>query len=379
MLELPLHVVNKNVKILLELPLMEPTVEEFEIKGWIVSDKNIQKVFLPNSPEIKFVLSERPDVNMHFPSFPYVKGFYGKGNRNSIRNLVLLFHIYVGKKVVEYKHVLLNCNNKRIKHERIKNNLICPKCKVKYDYMQPKCKGCGEVYFHNEDHFNFITERFRKDYNIEKTENVAATGYNNIQLSLVNQFKEGLILDCGCGSRSFHYPNVINFEIADYPSTDVMGGGESLPFCDETFDAVFSNAVLEHTINPFLCAKELVRVLKKGGILYCVAPFLQPFHSYPNHYFNMSSQGLSSLFRENMIIKTSDVPPSGHPIFALTWILQSWAAGLEPYTKSKFLQMRIADFMKPSVCYMNEDFVEKLPKEKQFELACTTHIIGEKK
>lgn len=53
-------------------------------------------------------------------------------------------------------------------------------------------------------------------------------------------------MDCGAGCRSDYYENVINYEIVSYDSTDVVGVGESLPFEDETFDAVLSCAVLEH-------------------------------------------------------------------------------------------------------------------------------------
>jgi len=99
------------------------------------------------------------------------------------------------------------------------------------------------------------------------------------------------------GLKSFSYPNVVNMEIVPYASTDAVGVGQSLPFPDDTFDAVLSIAVLEHVNDPFLCARELIRVLKPGGRLMCAVPFLQPEHGYPHHYFNMTRMGLAELFK----------------------------------------------------------------------------------
>ncbi|MCU7374984.1 methyltransferase domain-containing protein [Paucibacter sp. O1-1] len=115
----------------------------------------------------------------------------------------------------------------------------------------------------------------------------------------------------------------------DYDTTDVRGVGECLPFVDGAFDAVISIAVLEHVRDPFRCAAELVRVLKPGGELICCVPFLQPYHGYPHHYYNMTHQGLRALFERDLTVDSVEVIDSTGPVWALTWILQSWAQGLE--------------------------------------------------
>jgi SAM-dependent methyltransferase len=106
------------------------------------------------------------------------------------------------------------------------------------------------------------------------------------------------------GLRDIYYDNVVNYEIVDYDTTDVIGPGERLPFRDGVFDAVISIAVLEHVRDPFACAAEIVRVLKPGGELVCSVPFLQPLHGYPHHYYNMTPQGLRALFERSLLIPT---------------------------------------------------------------------------
>ncbi len=107
-------------------------------------------------------------------------------------------------------------------------------------------------------------------------------------LALIKKHQNGFIVDCGVGCREIYCPNVVNFEIVAYSSTDVRGVGEKLPFNDNSFDAVIFIAVLEHVKDPWLLAKEIVRVLKPGGDLICCVPFFQPLHSYPHHYYNMT-------------------------------------------------------------------------------------------
>ncbi|MEL7006035.1 MAG: class I SAM-dependent methyltransferase [Cyanobacteria bacterium J06656_5] len=230
----------------------------------------------------------------------------------------------------------------------------------------------------SKDNYNFLTDDLQVKYGIEETENVSANGYDPTALSLIAEYTDGLILDCGSGKRSEYYKNVVNFEIVPYETTDVLGVGEELPFKDNAFDAVFSLAVLEHVKDPFKCASEIARVMKPGATLYCVVPFLQPLHGYPNHYYNMSGQGLKNLFDSYLTIEKQEVIASGLPIWTLTWFLQSWLAGLESSTKKSFLDMTVAELIDNPIKYLDSDFVKELSVEKNFELASTTALIARK-
>jgi len=212
--------------------------------------------------------------------------------------------------------------------------------------------------------YDFLSEELRSKFNIVETEAVSGHGYDGYGMNLIEKNKNGLVLDCGAGKRPVYFDNVVNFEIANYDTTDVRGVGEALPFIDGAFDAVLSIAVLEHVKDPFLCAKEISRVLKPGGSLMCCVPFLQPLHGYPHHYYNMTSQGLENLFVDYLAIDKVTVYESIYPIWSLTWILQSWAAGLRGKTRKDFMQMRIADLMESADKYLDKPFVTELSAEK---------------
>lgn len=226
--------------------------------------------------------------------------------------------------------------------------------------------------------YDFLSEKLRKETGISETDNVSSNSYDGYALELLARYRDGLILDCGAGRRQRYYQNVINYEVVNYDTTDVLGVGEELPFKDHSFDAVISIAVLEHVRDPFRCAKELVRVLKPGGQLICCVPFLQPLHGYPHHYYNMSAQGLRALFERSLVIDDHLVIDSIGPIWSLTWIVQSWAAGLPEQERQKFLSMPLQTLMAPPAELMEAPWVKKLPREQRFELASATMLFAHK-
>ncbi len=170
------------------------------------------------------------------------------------------------------------------------------------------------------ERFDCLDDDLRRRFGIVDTANVSDNPYHLPALQLFARHERGLVADIGAGKRTEQLPQVVNVEVVPYDSTDVMAVAECLPFEDAVFDAVHSNAVLEHVKDPFACAAEILRVLKPGGELMCCVPFLQPYHGYPNHYYNMTHQGLANLFPGVEVLGV-DVYEELRPITALQWII----------------------------------------------------------
>jgi ubiquinone/menaquinone biosynthesis C-methylase UbiE len=117
-----------------------------------------------------------------------------------------------------------------------------------------------------------------------------------------------MFVEIGAGLRFTPADNVVAVEIYDYPSTDVLAVAESLPFEDGTFDGALALNVLEHVRDPFRCARELCRVVKPGGRVYVMLPFIAAEHGYPSHYFNATRFGVREfllVFQRNRAVASN--------------------------------------------------------------------------
>lgn len=81
------------------------------------------------------------------------------------------------------------------------------------------------------------------------------------------------------------------------PGLDVVGDAQRLPFRDESFDIVYSLAVLEHVRRPWVAAAEIRRVLRRGGHVVLCVPFLYVIHD-EHDYFRFTDRGIRALFDE---------------------------------------------------------------------------------
>ncbi len=85
---------------------------------------------------------------------------------------------------------------------------------------------------------------------------------------------------------------------------DIVGCVEDLSqFSDEYFDGIFCMEVLEHVQEPFVAAKELTRVLKKGGVLIGSTPFILGVHDLPHDYWRFTENGIRKLFKEMEVLR----------------------------------------------------------------------------
>lgn len=112
----------------------------------------------------------------------------------------------------------------------------------------------------------------------------------------LSHLKSGMsLLDAGCGSGSITFGlaeavapgQVVGVDVATKQIEGASAAAEArgitnvvfqtgnvyeMPFPDDSFDAVFSHAVLEHLSNPLRALKEFRRVLTPGGIVGVRAP-----------------------------------------------------------------------------------------------------------
>ena len=69
---------------------------------------------------------------------------------------------------------------------------------------------------------------------------------------------------------------------------------------------------------------------------------------------------------------------AGHPIWALTWIVQSWAGGLAGGARKQFLKMPLGDLLADPATLIEKPWARELSSEKNLELAGNTVLIAHK-
>jgi SAM-dependent methyltransferase len=113
---------------------------------------------------------------------------------------------------------------------------------------------------------------------------------------LENLKDDMVIIECGAGNRRLN-ADVVNIDQYPFDETDLISDITFLPVKSGTVDLVILDTVLEHVKEPQRCIDESFRVLKSGGEIVCITPFIFPYHAYPRHYWNFSEDGLRYLFR----------------------------------------------------------------------------------
>jgi ubiquinone/menaquinone biosynthesis C-methylase UbiE len=122
------------------------------------------------------------------------------------------------------------------------------------------------------------------------------------------------------------------------PLTQVVGSGHDLPYAAESFDVVFCLETLEHIPNPPALGREIMRVLKRGGVCMIMTParvkhLLRPDPHYGVRGLLLLPDGLQRFLMTRILRR---VAPSQYDVEHTFWTLSGMrklfpgAASAEP-------------------------------------------------
>jgi SAM-dependent methyltransferase len=144
--------------------------------------------------------------------------------------------------------------------------------------------------------------------------------------------EQAAILNVGAGYTYFG-PRVVNLDIFDSGTTNVIASALALPFPDGSTDLVILQGVLEHVEDAGKTLAECYRVLKPGGLFYTEMPFLQPYHESPIDMRRSTRPGLAHLCAPLVEVESGiHIGPAS----ALTWIIRELLAGLISAGRPRF-------------------------------------------
>ena len=155
---------------------------------------------------------------------------------------------------------------------------------------------------------------------------------------------EGVAINLGSGNVPSADPRVISIDVLPNTNVDLVCEAEALPFADDSIDLVASGAVFEHVHNPLKAASESRRILKVGGKLRIDTAFLQGYHGFPGHYFNMTPQACETFLLDDLRLVRSYTSDASifHPVVnGLTFLLEQ----LPEAEREAFKKVTVGDAM----------------------------------
>jgi SAM-dependent methyltransferase len=162
------------------------------------------------------------------------------------------------------------------------------------------------------------------------TFNWRALENNNRWVRRLLPLMQGRVLDLGCGTAPYREDILLvadEYVGVDWPGTmhdtrrvDVFADlSLPLPFPAECADTVTVFKVLEHLREPALFLGECFRVLRPGGRLIILVPFLHQVHEAPHDYYRYTRFGLEYLLTRSGFTEVSVHEKTG---FWEMWVLK---------------------------------------------------------
>lgn len=184
----------------------------------------------------------------------------------------------------------------------------CPHCSSAIDWQAGRCSSCSAPVQLENGIVNFITPETISDQEkgeIDLHETLASEYEKRYEQEFARVYSEywnkqfldhlpkpsGMVLDCGCGTGDLarallpHARLVVGMDISQdmilqgrnmfdrwHEVIWVSCPGETLPFADNTFDAVCFRGALHHMAHETRALDEAHRVLKAGGRLLLSEP-----------------------------------------------------------------------------------------------------------
>ncbi len=228
--------------------------------------------------------------------------------------------------------------------ETLKKICCCPHCHGSLDWHAngATCGACHKVFAQHDRRFYFSDAsppgQTESAFLMSLLENrsVTSKAIHHIRKIVTSEYRphrhlprlfdsmdtSTVVVDCGSGNQRL-CETAINVDQYPFDHVDIVSDIERLPFARESVDVCVLNTVLEHVQNPQRCVDEAHRVLKSGGRVLCITPFIFPYHPYPKHYWNFTEDGLRLLFRH---FSSCEVEMDMGPTSALVNLMTEYVA-----------------------------------------------------
>jgi len=210
----------------------------------------------------------------------------------------------------------------------IQSKLSCPVCDGDLDFSSSCCKflSCGlnfqfkeGTYFFGNVYSDIKPEIIK--YNL--TDKAYWTPWRKANFDFLKSILDFVpskseIIDVGAGVQHFSEltKNFSTVALDFYPYTNIdvcLDFTKWLPFKKNTFDIAILSNVLEHIADPNALLSNLSKVLRPGGLIIAMVPFLISIHQDPYDFYRYTEFCLIELLNKNSF-KMERLVPWGNPL-----------------------------------------------------------------
>ncbi|MDB5377244.1 MAG: Methyltransferase domain protein [Rubritepida sp.] len=201
---------------------------------------------------------------------------------------------------------------------------------------------------------------------------VPGVGFQPMDMILA-ECPEAEVLIIGSGERQQEGGRITYTDVALAKNVACVCDAHDLPFADASFDAVFAESVLEHVCDPQRVVAEMTRVLKPGGFVFAVTPFLQPVHMGAYDFTRFTYLGHRRLFRFFDDLRSGMVGGPGYSAIHLTrHMLTALTDRHRPRSALRFLALLLTYPLR----YLDPLLSRT---EASFNSACACYFLGRKR
>jgi len=230
------------------------------------------------------------------------------------------------------------------------------------DQLQNILKRKGKLYYFILDLFSPVLSSF---------------AYKKAKKRLLRKYdQEHIVLNIGSGPTYFNnHQDIINVDIHKYDEVDLVADIIDLPIEDEKIDFIINIAILEHVDKTNDALREIYRILKPGGEVFCYVPFIVPFHGAPQDFHRWTMLGMKKLFSKFEIL---EIGIGAGPTSGFLWVFQEWVAILLSFGNKKIHDIILLGLLVISMPLKFMDIIlVKFPHAEK--IASGFYIVAQKK
>lgn len=153
------------------------------------------------------------------------------------------------------------------------------------------------------------------------------------------------IIHLGSGNVPADDPRVVSCDVLPCEHVDLVCEAEALPFRDGCIDYVESGAVFEHVYDPWRAIAEVKRVLAPGGEFRIDTAFMQGYHGFPSHYYNMTPQAVETALVGACELRQGYVPGLATPLMTVVMAVDRYLGFVSAGVRERLLDTTLGEVL----------------------------------